>query len=74
MANPLHDQLIDIETHHIMLRGLIDALILIDDHVGPQIVHHRDTVNALHTLLSLTLRNTEKKMDQLFSPLERRVA
>jgi hypothetical protein len=63
-----------IEDELIMLRGCLDALILIDDHVPHEITHCREVQNALHTIMSSTLRRVERQLDGLFSPATRSTA
>ena len=74
MAKPEFQKLMDMESELIMLRGCIDALILIDDHVPHEVIHCREAQNALHTMMSYTLRRVEAQMDGLFSPPGRSIA
>jgi hypothetical protein len=72
--NPQFDQLMKMEDEIIMLRGCLDALILIDDHVPHEIVQCREVQNALHTIMSSTLRRVERQFDGLFCPVTRSIA
>lgn len=63
MPQSVFNHLLDLESELMALRGFVSALLIINDYVGPEIVNHRETLNALHSVMSATLRKAEQQVD-----------
>ena len=60
-----------LEMEHIRMSGCIDALLIIDDNTAPNLQRYREAVTTLHHIMSNTMTDTAKIMEEIYKTTRR---